>query len=224
MAKSTSKAKAKTSKHAKAGLPLAPWIYINDTTRETTEVADALSALIPETSANHLAKIASTNIEQALQSADQNTLPGEALIIFAGFEKNQITAAHDANYHREAAIRHGRNFASVNITSETTEDVASGIKPDWGTNHLHLKTNGGIQKTAESIFKWLCKGLSMKIIWPEADFIVIQSRSLAFERRSISSQRRTCTPLTKSLSLTTSTALSTSHANGPRMPKYSLWR
>ncbi len=60
-----------------------------------------------------------------------------------------------AKEFQEHAIKHGCNFASVNLYTE--QGTPAGDKKKWGTNHLDLCIkNLSVKDVAEKVYQWLC--------------------------------------------------------------------
>lgn len=62
---------------------------------------------------------------------------------------------------RDAAIKNGCNFVSVNIYEGEGSATKKEDLEKWGTNHLEIKAGGDDEKSqkevAEKIYRWLCK-------------------------------------------------------------------
>lgn len=171
MAKFKSKSAVKAQQSS--GLPLAPWIYINDTTASIgLKVAQALVALVP------LAAIVTKTIESdpassiisvhqrpsneaTLKTAILNASKASVVAIYVETNSDLNHATWAANFLREAAIKRGNNFTSINLSNSTTHPIS--IAPEapltvWGTNHLDLDmADMKHGAAADKIFKWLCK-------------------------------------------------------------------
>jgi hypothetical protein len=146
------------SKNRKSSLPEAPWLYINDATSDDKFGDDVLAnlvALIPK------AVISCPGpAERNYSRCDtywESVAPDDAILIFAHRQLNASDAVETANDCREKAIELGKNFASVNLTKDSSV-AEHGSTVDWGTNHLALSTaHLAVPQAAEKIFKWLCK-------------------------------------------------------------------
>ena len=145
MGKSKSKSKTPTS-----SLPKAPWLYINDTTSDETlgdAIVGSLVSLIPK---------AKTSPRCSAGWVPNFKAMDDTVVIFADRELDFGRAVQTANARREKAIELGKNFASVNLTNNTSAEYVD--KVDWGTNHLDVNTSRlTARAAAEKIFRWLCK-------------------------------------------------------------------
>lgn len=146
------------SKGRKSPLPKAPWLYINDATSDDKfgdDVVASVVSLIPKAG---ISRPGPTQRSQSCPDAKWELLaPDDTVLIFARRQLNVNDAVETANDRREKAIELGMNFASVNLTKDSSA-ADHGSTVDWGTNHLQLNTTClAAPQAAEKIFKWLCK-------------------------------------------------------------------
>ena len=150
MAKTKSKS---STENGKAGLPQAPWLFVNDATPDAKggdQVVAHLVSLIP------IARLSGLELEEPNHSR-----PGAAtencIVIFSRRQRDVCAAVEAANERREKAIEMGKNFASVNLTGSGAA-AEHGSTVNWGTNHLDLDTTRlAAPQAADKIFRWLCK-------------------------------------------------------------------
>ena len=146
-------AKTKSKSATAAGLPQAPWLFVNDATSDAKggdQVLASLVSLIP------IARISRPDSEEP-----NHLRPGAAaencIVIFGCRQLDVRAAVEAANERREKAIELGKNFASVNLTSSGSA-AQRGSTVNWGTNHLDLDTTRlAAPQAADKIFRWLCK-------------------------------------------------------------------
>jgi hypothetical protein len=83
-------------------------------------------------------------------------LDGSVAIIGDGLEDSKTDGKIAMARHvRVEAIKHGCNFASINLYHE--QGTPAEDKDLWGTNHLELGiTNMSVKEVAEKIYHWLC--------------------------------------------------------------------
>src|SRR5271170_4903836 len=126
-----SKVNSKT-KTVSCGLPIAPWIYVNDPL-DHAAVASVLNGLIPNG-----VLITETTDKTLKQISDPNY--SAVVVVLATSYPEACTTAMQAiaNEYREAAITHSCNFASINVSYNNAHKAAAG----WGTNHLEVGASG----------------------------------------------------------------------------------
>lgn len=145
---------SKSSKKAQpaSSLPLTPLLYINDPQPDTPSIT-AISAVIPSTRV-----IPCCKQRDALFDHYRSNESKESVAIITSHhsdDKDHKLRTSLATYWKTAAIKQGRNFASVNLYLKSGTP-AEKLK-DWGTNHLDLNiAQLSPGATADKVYKWLC--------------------------------------------------------------------
>ena len=134
------------------GLPLAPWIFVNNSINGSKNHADALASLVPQSSVC--------------------TYPGPMMSLDGRAELHEVCIwAHSPTLASEAAEigRHcqiraqeqGRNMAFVALCDNATMVEYSEVgKRKWPENHTFINVEGiPVEVVGERIIKWLCKCL-----------------------------------------------------------------
>jgi hypothetical protein len=149
--------------------PIAPWLYINDP-KEGIPHIDHLYTMIPNsTKVNNPTDNKATQFltDSLLTNLTKSDIP---LIAdnYSESSENLSKKLVTANAVRDAAIKHGCNFVSINIY----EGEGTGTKKEdlekWGTNHLEIKAGAdddekSQKEVAEKIYRWLCKLFSLVV-------------------------------------------------------------
>lgn len=142
--------------------PIAPWLYINDP-KDGVPHIEHLHTMLPNSAKVHNPtdnKATQFLTDSLLTNLTKNDIP---LIAdnYSESSENLSKKLVTANAVRNAAIKNGCNFVSVNIY----EGEGTGTKKEdlekWGTNHLEIKAGGDDEnnqkEVAEKIYRWLCK-------------------------------------------------------------------
>ncbi|KIV83998.1 hypothetical protein PV11_05978 [Exophiala sideris] len=161
------KSTKKQSTSPPTALPQAPIVYINDPT-EDLRYAHYLRDLIPNCTCIPLpdkellnnsfgTELDTLSVKVAAGSPDD----GIVLLCESGPDSKPAEKINTVKLFREEAIKHGRNFASVNLSS--MESVTSGSKLDWGTNHLEMHLRGqSTEEVANKVYHWLFNAFTVK--------------------------------------------------------------
>jgi hypothetical protein len=144
------------SKNRKSSLPKAPWLFVNDATSNNVfgdEIVANLVSLIPKAGIT----VQAPPDHQLYDVSWEPRTPDDTILVFLRRQLDASDAVETSNDRREKAIELGKNYASVNLTKDSSVAV-QGSKVDWGTNHLEVNTTHlAAPQVAEQIFKWLCK-------------------------------------------------------------------
>lgn len=137
-------------------MPIAPWVYIHDATPGAPYL-HTLQARLPAATCFELGVHSSDDSSSLLPAARMvaRILLGELdqrVVLIRGNEGTLSERVRTSNALKTAAIKHGCNFASVNISAS---DNGTTDLEQWGTNHLEVKAED-VDATTEKIFKWLC--------------------------------------------------------------------
>ncbi len=147
-------------------LPKAPVLYINDPSTDLPHaryVRDMIPACNLIFHVRDQAAACELEEEPGVSKAEMLTadlrnghLDGSVAIISDGLvDSKTADKIATASHVRTEAIKHGCNFASVNLYHEQGTPAAD--KTKWGTNHLELRiTSMSVEEVAEKIYHWLC--------------------------------------------------------------------
>ncbi|KAI9792519.1 MAG: hypothetical protein M1816_002039 [Peltula sp. TS41687] len=182
----------------KLRMPIAPWIYVNDSTSATSEVATALEALIPratvmpaQTDEPNFTKTCARIRNLNLRSL--NPMESSWVWIFADNQTDPTAAYETAAKYHEGSINSGCNFLSVYVKARdpqvpqvtSLEKFGTKLTTDkWGTNHLELDIETARVKVgpvAEMIFQWLFRRLTVPEalhLIPEKDMLTVTDGTL----------------------------------------------
>lgn len=153
----------KTAASSITPTPIAPWIYINDPKDGIPHIGLLhtmlpISTIIYRNSSNSkkpsLADLLLTNLTST------NEIP---LIAEQYSESSDDTSKKlaTATALRDASIKRGCNFVSVNIRDDQTVGAGINNLVKYGANHLEVKARGDDEESqravAEEIYRWLCK-------------------------------------------------------------------
>ena len=169
MAKNKSTKKAQATKKTQASkktstIPLPPAIYINDASLSdgTPDYALALLKLLPNYASETVSDAFNT---QAAVNHLERTKTAKAVACFIDprVDGSLAEAAKHANIIKQACVKHGRNFVSINIyNSSVFPDGLAKEKSLFAANHLDhaVKDYTSPASAAKEILKWLCKSCS----------------------------------------------------------------
>jgi hypothetical protein len=133
-----------------SGLPVAPWIFINNSTDASNSYADALSSLIPY-----------SLVYQAPRPPTSSYKGSEphAVSIWANSASVANQAANTARECQAKAVKRGCNMASISLCNDSTiHDFLAVDKKDWPGNQFITNVVGvPTEKVAQRILKWLCE-------------------------------------------------------------------
>jgi hypothetical protein len=133
-----------------SGLPVAPWIFINNSLGTGNSYADALCSLIPY-----------SRIYESLQplSSISQDLEPHTISILANSSTAAYLTANIASSYQVQARERGCNLASVALCNDDTfNDFVDMDKKEWQSNHIIINVDGtSIEEVAKMIIRWLCK-------------------------------------------------------------------
>lgn len=142
-------------------LPKAPVIYLNDPTTDIPHaryLRDMIGSCIIAFHSPDDVPTGSTVSSAEVLTADLRNGYFDHSVVIINDNLTDSKAADKlstATHCREETIKHGCNFASVNLylkDGTPTEDLKS-----WGTNHLDLcVANLTVKEVAEKVYRWLC--------------------------------------------------------------------
>jgi hypothetical protein len=142
------KQKQPSQKLAK-GLPLAPWIFINNSFDYSTIYSDALCSLIPHSRVYEY-------LELLIGFGGSKSHP---ISIWADSSTEANQAAEMARSCQVEALNQGCNMASVSLCNDNTFSVFSALEGrNWPKNHLSINVDRvPVEEVAKRIVRWLCK-------------------------------------------------------------------
>lgn len=156
----------KASRNLDSGLPLAPWILINNSADASTLYADAVCSLIPHSSI-YTGPDLLTRIHQARET--------HAVNIWANSSTVPSQVANAARACQVRALSQGCNTACVNLCNDATfQDFLAVNADDWPINHITINIDGvSVEEISKKVVKWLCKysqvfGLQFQIMPPQS--------------------------------------------------------
>jgi hypothetical protein len=131
------------------GLPNAPLILVNNSINQSTDYADALSSLIPQSCVYH----------QPLDflSKYQHKSPTAISILAYNSQLVQSTAEF-AKTCQIRADKLGCTLASITISDKISFQFFSSIeKGDWPNNHIAISAEESpFEDVGKIVFGWLC--------------------------------------------------------------------
>jgi hypothetical protein len=147
ISKMAKKQRQPTAKLA-SGLPVAPWIYINnsinDSVNTSADYAAAVSSLIPH---SHTFSPADWYHEVPEHHAIS--------ILTSSYTFAYSTACAAREIHTKA-LKRGCNMASIALCNDTTFKDFS--EANWPVNHITINIgNLSIEEAAKKIVRWLCE-------------------------------------------------------------------
>lgn len=141
--------KQRSSKPA-VGLPLAPWIFINNFLNTSNVYASALCSLLPQSCVYESCQLLSSTYKGS---------ESPSISIWA----NSSTAPHEAACRARdchvKALKRGCNVASVFLCNDSTlYDFLCMDEKNLPINHIAININGtSIEEVAKKIVRWLCR-------------------------------------------------------------------
>ncbi|KIX05426.1 uncharacterized protein Z518_06298 [Rhinocladiella mackenziei CBS 650.93] len=177
----------KSKQSTNPGLPRAPVLYLND---PTTGVPHAryLRDMIPLcVLVFHPGEDLPVTTDSSLTAAEILTADlraghfGDSVAIISDNVTDSMAndKIRTATHIRQGAIKHGSNFASVNLYLESGTPPAD--KDKWGTNHLELcVSNLTVKEVAEKVYRWLFTVLTVQEtlhLIPESEMLAIDDKA-----------------------------------------------
>lgn len=153
----------KTSAGSTTPTPIAPWIYINDPKDGIPHVG-LLHTMLPVSTIIYRNQSSNNKPSLADLLLTNLTSTTEIPLIAEQYSESKDDTSKKlstATALRDAAIKRGCNFVSVNIWDGNTSGPEVDDLVRYGTNHLEIKAEGedeeSRRKVAEKIYRWLCK-------------------------------------------------------------------
>lgn len=130
------------------GLPVAPWIFINNSFDCSTIYSDALCSLIPHSQVYK-------RFELLTGFGGPKSRP---VSIWADSSAEANEAAEMARSCQVEALNHGCNMASISLCNDNTFSVFSALEGrNWPQNHLSINVDRvPVEEVAKRIVRWLC--------------------------------------------------------------------
>ena len=141
--------KQKQSVLLSSGLPLAPWIFVNNAFDTSTVYAEALCSLIP-----HARFCESLLLKPLYEDSGKHVIS-----IWANSSTVPYQAAKIARAHQVKALERGCNMASVSLCNDASfRDFLAVDEKDWPVNHITINIDGApVEEVGKRIFRWLCE-------------------------------------------------------------------
>ncbi|KAF7502191.1 hypothetical protein GJ744_006761 [Endocarpon pusillum] len=138
-----------------SGLPLAPWILINNSVDASTVYADAVCSLIP-----HSSVYTGPDLMTPIHKPQEY----HAITIWANSSTVPSEVVDTARTCQVRALSQGCNTASVNLCNDATfQDFQAVNADDWPVNHFTINVDGApVEEISKKIVKWLFTVFSVR--------------------------------------------------------------